>query len=78
MFINDDRKDVYTVVNKGEQRKGERSKMAILTAKCDRMFCLSDKKAEKFLKQKNNINKEKVDSILSVISKNTKFNQGNK
>ena len=50
--------------------------MAILTAKCDRMFSLSEKKAEKFLQPKEKINKEKVDSILSVISKNTKFNQG--
>lgn len=66
------------MANREKQCKGEKTKMAILTAKCDRMFCLSDKKAEKFLKQKNNINKEKVDSVLSVISKNTKFKQGNK
>ncbi len=50
--------------------------MAILTAKNDRMFCLSEKKADKFLKQKNNTDKEKVNSILSVISKNTKFKDG--
>lgn len=66
------------MTNREKQCKGEKTKMAIFTAKCDRMFCLSDKKAEKFLKQKNNINKEKVDSVLSVISKNTKFKQGNK
>ena len=66
------------VATKKEQYKGEKTKMAILTAKCDRMFCLSDKKAEKFLSKKNNTNKEKVDSILSVISNNTKFKQGNK
>jgi len=64
------------VGNKGKINKGERTKMAILTAKNDRMFCLSEKKADKFLKQKNNTDKEKVNSILSVISKNTKFKDG--
>ena len=69
-----------------ERRKKERtekSNMAVLTAACDRMFCVDKSQTHSFKSiEKNAKNRERADAILSKISKqitvkNERGNGGN-
>ena len=48
----------------------EKNKMAVLTAECDRMFCVDKEQIQLFKKiEKNQKNREKADIAVSKISK---------
>ena len=57
---------------KGKKAKGrtEKNKMAVLTAECDRMFCVDKEQIQLFKKiEKNQKSREKADIAVSKISK---------
>ena len=48
----------------------EKNKMAVLTAECDRMFCVDKEQIQLFKKiEKNQKSREKADIAVSKISK---------
>ena len=57
---------------KGKKNTGrtEKNKMAVLTAECDRMFCVDKEQIQLFKKiEKNQKSREKADIAVSKISK---------
>lgn len=57
---------------KGKKSKGrtEKNKMAVLTAECDRMFCVDKEQIQLFKKiERNQKSREKADIAVSKISK---------
>lgn len=65
--------------NTSENRRKEERKMAVLTAKCGRVFTVSAEQSKKFLEQKTNSKAQiKKEETLSKISAKIKDNSNDK